>query len=103
MSALDLVLHGLALLVYPGGLLMLAAGVVAETAAGLVLERGGLRESALRPLVRLRRAAARGVAQLLRRGPPPAGAAPQPPPPPPPAVPLARRPGAARGRPRAAG
>jgi hypothetical protein len=65
MSALDLVLHGLALLVYPGGLLMLAVGVVAETAAGLVLDRGVLRESALRPVARLRRAAAGGVPQLL--------------------------------------
>jgi hypothetical protein len=65
MSGLDLVLHGLALLVYPGGVLMLAVGVVAETAAGLVLDRGGLRDSALRPLVRLRRAAAGGVRQLL--------------------------------------
>jgi hypothetical protein len=65
MSALDLVLHGLALLVYPGGLLMLAVGVVAETAAGLVLDRGGLGDSALRPLARLRRSAAGGVPQLL--------------------------------------
>src|SRR5262245_10347284 len=54
----DLALHFVALLVYPGALLTLASGVAAEAVAGVVLDGMGPRAAVLRPLERLRSAAA---------------------------------------------
>jgi hypothetical protein len=62
---LDLALHVLALLVYPGGLLTLAVGAVAEVAAGLVLDGAAVRDALVAPFVRLRRAAVSATPLLV--------------------------------------
>jgi hypothetical protein len=55
--ARDLVLHLLALLVYPGGLLVLAVGILAEAATGVVLGGAGPRGALVVPVRRLAPAA----------------------------------------------
>jgi hypothetical protein len=60
----DLALHVLALLVYPGALLMLAVGAAAESAATLALDGAGVRAALLAPAARLRRSAPGAMALL---------------------------------------
>lgn len=62
--ARDLALHLMALLLYPGGLLVLAVGLMAEAAAGLALAGAGLRDALTAPLRRLAGVATR--ASVLR-------------------------------------